>query len=101
MRILLVCAGGLSTGLLMKKMEAYWKEIGEPLQIRAAGLADYAQACQEADVVLVGPQVAYHFDEISRTAGIPCAAIDSTDYALGNCASLHDQAQALLEKAEA
>lgn len=85
----------------MKKMEVYWKEIGEPLQVRAAGLADYAQACQDADVVLVGPQVAYRFEEISRTAGLPCAAIDSTDYALGNCAHLHDQAQTLLQKEKA
>ena len=29
MKILLVCAGGMSTGLLMKKMEKYWEERGE------------------------------------------------------------------------
>ena len=29
MKILLVCAGGMSTGLLMKKMEKYWADQGE------------------------------------------------------------------------
>ena len=35
MKILLVCAGGMSTGILMKKMEAYWKEQGQELTIQA------------------------------------------------------------------
>lgn len=32
MKILLVCAGGMSTGLLMKKMEKYWEERGRRQQ---------------------------------------------------------------------
>lgn len=31
MKILLVCAGGMSTSILMKKMETYWQEHGEEL----------------------------------------------------------------------
>ena len=34
MKILLVCAGGMSTGLLMKKMEKYWEENGEEHSIK-------------------------------------------------------------------
>ena len=37
MKILLVCAGGMSTGLLMKKMEKYWEERGEDNSINAVG----------------------------------------------------------------
>lgn len=54
MRILLVCAGGMSTGLLMKKMEAYWKEQGEDLTINAVGLAEYGDVYKDYDIVLVG-----------------------------------------------
>lgn len=41
MKILLVCAGGMSTSILMKKMEKYWKENGEALNIKAVGLSEY------------------------------------------------------------
>lgn len=41
MKILLVCAGGMSTGLLMKKMEKYWEEKGEDNSINAVGLSEY------------------------------------------------------------
>ena len=41
MKILLVCAGGMSTGLLMKKMEKYWEENGEDNSINAVGLWEY------------------------------------------------------------
>ena len=39
MKILLICAGGMSTGLLMKKMEKYWEEKGEDHSINAVGLS--------------------------------------------------------------
>ena len=38
MKILLVCAGGMSTSILMKKMESYWKQVGEELEIKDVGL---------------------------------------------------------------
>lgn len=97
MNILLVCAGGLSTGLLIRKLKAYWQELGEPLTIASAGLADYDQASQNADVILVGPQVAYRLEEIRKISQKPCAAIDSTDYALGRCDNIYTLAQSLVK----
>ena len=46
MKILLVCAGGMSTSILMKKMETYWQEHGEELQIEAVGLGAYQDVFQ-------------------------------------------------------
>lgn len=97
MKILLVCAGGMSTGLLMNKMKKYWSQIGEDLEIRAAGLADYNDYAKDYEMILVGPQVSYRLKTIAEDTGKPCSAINSTDYALGNCEHIYEQAKALAE----
>ena len=85
MKILLVCAGGMSTSILMKKMETYWQEHGEELQIEAVGLGAYQDVFQNYDIVMVGPQVSYRLDEIKENTGLPCAPIKSFNYAVANC----------------
>lgn len=99
MKIMMVCAGGMSTSLMMKKMSRYWKEIDEPLQICARGLADYReQNPDDYDIVLVGPQVAYRLDSIAGDVRKPCGAISSTDYALGSCDKIYALAKSLYHK---
>ena len=88
MKILLVCAGGMSTGLLMKKMEAYWEDQGVDLEIMAAGTSEYDELCQDYDIILVGPQIAYRLEEIRNTSGLPTEAIPSFDYAVANCPNI-------------
>ena len=95
MKILLVCAGGMSTGLLMKKMEAYWAEQGKELSITAVGLGEYEDVCKDYDIVMVGPQVAYRLNEIKENTGMPCEAIQSFDYAVGNCPNITKLAEKL------
>lgn len=98
MKILLVCAGGMSTSILMKKMENYWKEVGEELQIKAVGLGEYQDVYQNYDIVLVGPQVSYRLNEIKENTGLPCAAIQSFDYAVANCPNIMKLAKKLFEE---
>ncbi|ASW43941.1 MAG: PTS sugar transporter subunit IIB [Clostridiales bacterium] len=88
MKILLVCAGGMSTSILMRKMEQYWKEAGEELEIKAVGLGEYQDVYQKYDIVLVGPQVSYRIKEIKENTNLPCAAIESFDYAVANCPNI-------------
>lgn len=95
MKILLVCAGGMSTSMLMKKMETYWKEQGEDLTIKAVGLAEYQDVCKDFDIVLVGPQVSYRLKEITENTSLPCAAIESFDYAVANCPNIMKLAKKL------
>lgn len=96
MKILLVCAGGMSTGLLMKKMEAYWAEQGEELTINAVGLSEYPDVYKEYDIVLVGPQVSYRLKEIKTTTGLPADTIPSFDYAVANCPNIMKLAKKLM-----
>lgn len=95
MKILLVCAGGMSTGLLMKKMEEYWAKEGEELEITAVGLSEYEDVYKNYDIVLVGPQVSYRLKEIKENTQLPCDTIPSYDYAIGNCPNIMKLAKKL------
>lgn len=98
MKILLVCAGGMSTGLLMKKMETYWKEQNVDLKINAVGLSEYEDVYKDYDIILVGPQVSYRLAEIKEKTSMPCATIASFDYATANCPNIMKLAQKLLNQ---
>lgn len=98
MKILLVCAGGMSTSILMKKMEAYWKEVGEELEIKAVGLAEYQDVYKNFDIVMMGPQVSYRLKEVKENTGHPCAAIQSFDYAIANCPNIMKLAKKLYDE---
>lgn len=88
MKILLVCAGGMSTSVLMRKMEKYCAEQGEELSIKAVGTGSYPELWQDYDCILIGPQIAYKLNEIKGDVKIPVAQIPSMDYALGNSANV-------------
>ncbi len=98
MKILLVCAGGMSTSILMKKMEEYWKQQGEELEIKAVGLSEYKEAADKFDIIMVGPQVAYRIKEIKENTGLPCEAIPSLDYAVSNCPNIMKLAKKLFSE---
>lgn len=60
MRILLMCAAGMSTSLLVTKMEKYAKEVGHlDLVISAEPVEDLEDNVDDYDVFLLGPQVKY------------------------------------------
>lgn len=88
MNILLVCAGGMSTSVLMRKMEKYCAEQGETLSIKAVGVNSYGDMWKEYDCILIGPQIAYKLNDIKNSVEIPVAQIPSMDYALGNSANV-------------
>lgn len=88
MKILLVCAGGFSTSVLMKKMEKWCAENGEDLTIKAVGTASYQTIWKDYDCILTGPQIAYKLSDIKADVEIPVAQIQSMDYALGNSANV-------------
>lgn len=85
---LCICAGGMSTGLLMKKMEKYWEERGEDNSINAVGLSEYLDVYKDYDIIMTGPQVSYRLNQIKQDTGLPTEGIPSFDYAVGNCANI-------------
>lgn len=100
-KIMLLCAGGMSTSILMKKLEKYAKENDLGLSIEAVGLSStsYVNESKKFDVILMGPQVSYRMDEVKEATGKPVEAINPTDYALGNADKIFALADKLLQTA--
>lgn len=60
MKVLLMCAAGMSTSLLVTKMEKYAKEKGiNDILIKAEPVEDLDKNIDKYDVFLLGPQVKY------------------------------------------
>lgn len=96
MKIMLVCAGGMSTSILMKKMEKWGVEKNRPLEVKAFGLSEYEENWKGFDIVLLGPQISYKINEIQRNIPLPVSQIQSFDYAVGNVENIMIQVDNLL-----
>lgn len=91
--IVLCCAAGMSTSLLVEKMKAAAKELcpeAEIVAVPEAEIMHYIDAAEEkdkADVILLGPQVRYKLQNLKRAGeekGIPVAVIAPVDYGMIN-----------------
>lgn len=100
--ILLACAAGMSTSLLVTKMEKAATDQGIEVNIYAVSVAevDGELADNNIDVVLLGPQVRYE-EANMRTKlapyGIPLAVINMQDYGMMNGSKVLDSALKLLK----
>lgn len=88
MKILLMCANGLSTGILMNKMNDWGKKNGEELEVRAVPVDECAGIYQDYDCLLIGPQMAYKLKEVQKIASDRPVAIHS---ASGLCTGTRGQ----------
>lgn len=101
--IMLACSAGMSTSLLVSKMEEAANKQAKDYYIFATSTADVDNQIKTShpDVLLLGPQVAYMKDDIKAktdAAGIPMAVIDMMDYGMMNGAKVLVQAEKLSEK---
>lgn len=100
--IMLACAAGMSTSLLVSKMQKAAEEQGvdaEIFAVAAAEAPDYAEK-QHIDVVLLGPQVRFmeaDFKKKMEPKGIPVGVIPMADYGMMNGAKVLDFANQLME----
>lgn len=97
-KVLLICAGGMSTSILMKKMEKYAKENDFTLKIEAVGMAAYEDAYKNYDVILLGPQVSYKKAEIQAATHLPVDVVAPYDYAIGNTTNIFKQIEKIYPK---
>lgn len=100
MKILLVCAGGMSTSMLLKRMRQYWKDQGVELLVDAVGLSEFVDVYHMYDIILAGPQVSYRVNEIREATQKPTAAIPSFHYAIGDCVNIMKLAKRLYKSIE-
>lgn len=100
--IMLICAAGLSTSLLVSKMKKAAKEKGIDAEIFAnsANEADGVLAEKDVDVMLLGPQVRFmksQFEKKVENKGIPVDIINMQDYGMVNGEKVLQTALNLLE----
>ncbi|MBP1043698.1 PTS sugar transporter subunit IIB [Vagococcus sp. BWB3-3] len=87
--IMLVCSAGMSTSLLVTKMQKAAETQGIEADIFAvsASDADSSLADKNVDVLLLGPQVRFmkgQFEQKLAPMGIPLDVIDMKDYGMMN-----------------
>ena len=98
-KILLCCAAGMSTSLLVNKMKSEAAKKGIEVHIWAEPLEKAQEEFSKADVVLLGPQVKYAFPEAKKIAdenNIKIDVITMVDYGMMNGAKVLEQALSLL-----
>ena len=79
-KIVLVCAGGLSTSLLVNKMREAANADGYKCDIAAYPVSDVVAVSDGADVVLLGPQIRHKLDEARKLCKCPVDTIDVKYY---------------------
>jgi PTS system cellobiose-specific IIB component len=98
--ILLVCAAGMSTSMLVKRMKEHAVAGNIEVNINALAISEAKDRIKknEADIVLLGPQVRFQKSEIEEiTQGkIPVAVIDMKHYGQMDGKTVLDNALILL-----
>lgn len=96
--ITLICAGGMSTSVLVKKMQDAAKAAGQEVHIIAMAESAFVSYKEPTDVLLLGPQIGYLLDEMKSTyepQGIKVAGINLMDYGQMNGKKVLEMALAL------
>ncbi|HLR69025.1 MAG TPA: PTS sugar transporter subunit IIB [Virgibacillus sp.] len=83
MNILLACSAGMSTSLLVSKMEEAAESKGIEVNIWAVSQDKAPTEMEKADVLLIGPQMRFmkkKFAKVAEEVGIPLDVIDPMAY---------------------
>lgn len=85
MRILLVCAFGMSTSIIADKIKAARRPDEQDWIVEAKEITEFKESVKHYDLVLLGPQIRFRQEEFSQVAepyGVPVLVINSMDYGL-------------------
>ena len=97
-KILLICSAGMSTSLLVTKMQKAATDRGLDLDISATGSGTYKDIAETADVILLGPQVRFMLREVSAAIpNKPIEVIDMRAYGKIDGSAVLDQALGLMK----
>lgn len=100
MKILLVCAAGMSTSLLVNKMKEALGPDEQDWVIEARSAERFGSIYKNYDVILLGPQIRYkkkEFQKLAGQEGIPMEIINTVDYGLCNGENVLNLARELYE----
>lgn len=82
-KIILLCASGMSTSLMVAKMTKVAKEQNYEVNIESFGLSEASEVGKTADFILLGPQVRFSKSEIEKEfPETPVEVIDMQTYGI-------------------
>lgn len=97
-KILLCCSAGMSTSLLVTKMKKSAEERKIDSKIWAISIDEITRITENPDVILLGPQIKYHRQEIEeQITNIPIDVIPMVDYGTLNGEKVLDLALNLIK----
>ena len=93
-RIVLLCSAGVSTSMLVRKMEAEAARLGYPCSVSFYPVNEVQEAATFADVMLLAPQAASNLPEFQvKYPNVKSAVIPKDLYATINAEKIPDLAQ--------
>ncbi|MCF6462170.1 PTS sugar transporter subunit IIB [Clostridium sp. Cult1] len=96
-KIFLLCSAGMSTSLLVNKIKEAAKKQGLEYDIAATSLANLKDIKEEADVILLAPQVRFDKERVEKEVkDIPVNVVDMTAYGMMDGEKVLNQARKLL-----
>lgn len=95
-KIILLCAGGMSTSILVNKMRKEAEATGYECEIEAFASDAASRVCDDADCVLLGPQIAYKIEDIKKDVKCPMEGISMPTYGMMDGKAALLQAKKLL-----
>ncbi|MCD8882025.1 PTS sugar transporter subunit IIB [Mammaliicoccus sciuri] len=98
-KILLVCSAGMSTSMLVKKMQDTANEEGKDYEVEALALSEAETKVDEVDVILLGPQVRFQKAQVEKVANgkVPVDVIDMQQYGMMDGEGVLKHAESLME----
>lgn len=99
-KILLCCAAGMSTSMVVQRMEKAAKEKNIAVEINAVGLDEYVEQIANYDCCLLGPQIKYKlvdFKPLADELNKPIAVINTMDYGMMNGEKILAEALSMIQ----
>lgn len=83
MKIALFCNAGMSSSLLVKRMQEQTAKDGTNYEIKASAIVKAPEVGEWADIILVGPQIRHVINKLKQDCpGKPIMAIDMRKYGM-------------------
>ena len=79
-KILLLCSAGMSTSMIVKKMQDKAKADNIDAEIEAASVSRFDELIDNYDIFLLGPQVKYLKTDLVKKANSNGTLLDLVDY---------------------
>lgn len=98
--ILLACSSGMSTSLLVKKMEEEAESRGIDVKVWAVAQDKAVKELENADVLLIGPQMRFmkkKYGKVADELGVPLDVINPVAYGRVDGKAVLDHALKLMD----